>query len=190
MKTIQSRFIRSAVVTVALALAAVCSARAGEPTAFELVKEGNRYVGEQSKDKIVELHSDKSIGSLTPNTWYIVYYDPDATFKGNEVKFVGGKKENVKRPITSDRKVLDSTKLNTDSDAAIRIASEEPGLKPVTLKAAQLWLRLGDLGPEWKVKLWAAKLSNPNKMAEVGEVFIDANDGKVLRTDIHIKSVD
>ena len=29
-------------------------ARAVEPTAFELIKEGNRYLGEQSKDKVMQ----------------------------------------------------------------------------------------------------------------------------------------
>jgi len=40
-----------------------------EPTAFELIKEGNRSLGEQSKDKVLEIHSDKSVASLTPNIW-------------------------------------------------------------------------------------------------------------------------
>ena len=71
---------------------------AAEPTAFELIKEGNRHVGEEAKDRIVEIRSEKSIGSLTPNIWYVVYYDPDATAKATEVKFGAGKKLSVKRP--------------------------------------------------------------------------------------------
>jgi len=39
-------------------------ATAGELTAFDLVKEGNRYVGEPSKDKVVQIRSDKSVGTL------------------------------------------------------------------------------------------------------------------------------
>ncbi|MBU6400506.1 MAG: hypothetical protein KGS61_09325 [Verrucomicrobia bacterium] len=35
-----------------LALVAVHLTHAGEPTAYQLAKAGNRYVGEQSKDKI------------------------------------------------------------------------------------------------------------------------------------------
>ena len=75
------------------------TARAGEATAFELIKEGNRYVGEQCKDKIVQIRSEKSVGTLEPNIWYIVYYDPDATLKATEVKFGAGKKLSVKRPM-------------------------------------------------------------------------------------------
>src|SRR3954447_8834637 len=73
-------------------------AKAAELTAFELIKEGNRYVGEEAKDKIVQIRSEKSIGTLTPNIWYIVFYDVDATFKATEVKFGAGKKMDVKRP--------------------------------------------------------------------------------------------
>src|SRR5689334_20060310 len=72
--------------------------RASEPTAFQLIKEGNKHVGEEAKDRIVEIRSEKSVGSMTPNVWYIVYYDPDASLKATEVKFGGGKKLSVKRP--------------------------------------------------------------------------------------------
>ena len=48
---------------------------AAEPTALQLVKEGNKHVGEDARDKVVQIRSDKSIGSLTPNVWYMVYYD-------------------------------------------------------------------------------------------------------------------
>src|SRR5256885_11487268 len=74
------------------------SARAAEPTAFELVKEGNKHVGEDAKDRVSQIRSDKSVGSLTPNVWHIVYYDPDASLKATEVTFAGGKKLSVKRP--------------------------------------------------------------------------------------------
>jgi hypothetical protein len=29
-------------------------------------------------------------------------------------------------------------------------------------------LQHGDLGPEWKVRLWAAKLRNPTEDADIG----------------------
>jgi hypothetical protein len=66
-------------------------AHGGEPTVFELIKEGNRCVGEQSKDRVLEIRSDKSIGGLVPNIWHIVYYDPDAKSGRAEVKFGAGK---------------------------------------------------------------------------------------------------
>ena len=94
---------------------------AAEPTALSLIKEGNDYVGKDSRDKVVQIRSEKSIGSLTPNIWFVVYYDPDATFKATEVKFGAGKKMDVKRPfraleILNADKVFDQKKLKTDSD--------------------------------------------------------------------------
>ena len=45
-------------------------------------------------------------------------------------------------------------------------------------------------GPVWKVKLWAAKLKNPMHDADIGDVLISAKDGKVVRSNLHINSVD
>ena len=73
--------------------------RGAEATAFELAKEGNRYVGEQSKDRIVQIRCEKSVGGLIPNIWYVVFYDPTATLKAVEVKFGAGKMLDVKRPM-------------------------------------------------------------------------------------------
>src|ERR1041385_278425 len=71
---------------------------AGEPTAFDLVKEGNRHLGEDAKGRVVQIRSEKSVGGLTPNIWFVVYYDPDAAAKATEVKFAAGTKVAVKRP--------------------------------------------------------------------------------------------
>src|SRR6266498_4462396 len=71
---------------------------AAEPTAFDLVKEGNRHLGEEAKGRVVQIRSEKSVGGLTPNIWFVVYYDPDATAKATEIKFAAGTKVAVKRP--------------------------------------------------------------------------------------------
>jgi len=180
----------------ALACALGFPALAGEPTAFALAKTGNQYVGIQSKDKVVAIHSEKSIGTLVPNIWYITYYDPDAAFKAVEVKFGAGQKMDVSRPgrvlemATDEHKVLDHSKLKVDSDRAIKIATSQPLLKNLTLKATQLWLEHGDTGPQWRVKLWAAKLAHPDDNADIGVVIISAADGSIIKTDLHPQSVD
>ena len=69
-------------------------------------------------------------------------------------------------------------------------AAAEPLLKPLTLKATQLWLQHGEEGPVWKVRLWAAKLKNPSRAVEIGDVFVAAEDGKVIRTDLNINRAD
>ncbi len=179
-------------------------ALAGEPTAFDLIKEGNRFVGEQSKDKIVQIRSDKSVGSLTPSIWYLVYYDPTATLKAVEVKFGAGQMQAVKRPmrllepVTGGDTPLDRSKLKIDSDEAAKIALKEPLLKNLKVTATQLKLervREGVLAEGqgqavWKVKLWAAKLRNPNRDADIGEVWVSAFDGKVVKNDLKINRVD
>jgi hypothetical protein len=92
--------------------------------------------------------------------------------------------------VSDDKKVLDRTKLDVDSDRAINIARAQPVLEHLTLKASQLWLEHGDEGPQWRVKLWAAKLKNPNDNADIGVVIISAADGSVIKTDLHPNSVD
>lgn len=174
---------------------------AAEPTALQLISQANEYVGKDARDKVVQIRSEKSVGSLTPVIWFVVFYDPDATFKATEVKFAAGTKSEVKRPfrlleyVKAD-KVMDKAKLKVDSDQAIKTATAEPLLKNLTLKATQLWLDRNmkiDLSvdaPIWRVRLWAAKLNNPNDNVDIGEVWISADDGKVVKTDLHIDRVD
>src|SRR5581483_2568313 len=85
--------------TVALVSALARFAFAADTTAFQLIKEANEYVGKEAKDKVVQIRSEKSVGTLTPNIWYVVFFDPDATFKSTEVKFGAGQKMEVKRPM-------------------------------------------------------------------------------------------
>jgi hypothetical protein len=181
---------------VAIILGMAMSLHAGDLTAYQLIKEGNRYVGEDAKDKVVQIRSEKSIGSLTPNIWYVVYYDPDATFKATEVKFGAGQKLDVKRPMRvleygrGDDKKLDRKKLVVDSDKAIATALKEPLLQNLKITNTQLWLEHGDEGPVWKVRLWAEKLRNPSATADIGEVYVATEDGKVMRNELHIDRVD
>jgi hypothetical protein len=170
-------------------------ALAADPTAFELIKAGDKYIGDQSKDKVVQIRSEKSVATMTPNIWYVVYYDPDATLKAVEVKFGAGEKMNVSHPmrllepVTGADRVLESSKLKVDSDKALKIAMAQPLLQKLTLTASQMWLQHGDEGPKWKVKLWAAKLSKPSEQADVGDVYISTADGSVIRVDLHPNSV-
>jgi hypothetical protein len=187
------------------ALAIEVAARAAEPTAFDLIKEGNRYVGEQAKDRVVQIRSEKSIGTLTPNIWYVVFYDPTASLKAVEVKFGAGKMLEVKRPwrllepVSGGDLPLDREKLKIDSPDAIKTALKEPLLQNLKITATQLKLDrvgegvLGQGGPGqgvWKVRLWAAKLRNPERDADIGEVWVSSTDGQVLKNDLHINRVD
>jgi len=170
---------------------------AAEPTAFELIKEGNRHVGEEAKGRVVQIRSEKSIGSMMPNIWYVVYYDPDATAKATEVKFAAGTKVSVKRParilepISRSHRELAKEKLKIDSDKAIQIAKSDPLLKNVTLTNTEMRLERGEgEQPVWKVKLWASKIRKPSETVHIGEIHISAEDGKVVKSDLKPGRVD
>jgi hypothetical protein len=174
----------------------VRSLQASDVTAFALIKEGDRYVGEQAKDKVVQIRSEKSIGGLAPNIWFVVYYDPTATFKAAEVKFGGGKMMEVKRPmrllepVTRGDQPLEAGKLKVDSDRALAVALKEPLLAKLDLKATQFWLEHTDLGPAWKIRFWAAKLSQPEHMVDIGEVVVSTESGQVVKDTLHPNRVD
>src|SRR5262245_59101338 len=187
MKLLKSLLNAQAVAAAVFALATASNATAGDSTAFELIKEANRYVGEQAKDKVVQVRSEKSVGSLTPIIWYVVLYDPTATMKAQEVKFGAGRMLEVKRPFRllepayGGDKQMDRDKLKVDSDAAIKKAMEEPLLNNLKITATQLKLEQSNdsaLGINnsgqgvWKVRLWAAKLRDPSRDTDIGEVWL------------------
>jgi len=189
-----SRFHWTAVLLFTLAGLAVAPAR--ELTAFELIPEANRYVGEHARDKVVRMYSEKSIGGLVPSVWQVVYYDSTATLKATRVKFGGGKMLEVKRPMnllepfTGPASPMDRDKLQIDSDKALRLAMDEPLLKHVTLKASALELKsTATDGLVWVVELWAAKAGHPDLNTSVGKVRISATSGKIIQRDLHIERV-
>jgi len=167
-----------------------------DATAFDLMKEGNRYVGEQAKDRVVQVRSEKSMGSLSPKVWYVVFYDPTASMKAVEVKFAAGKMVDVKRPFRLIERMSDSTrpmdkdKLKIDSDKAIEIAVKEPILEDIKVKSVEAKLENSDLGPVWRLRLWAQKLNKENALADIGKMVITADEGKVIENDIKLSRLD
>lgn len=191
-------FMKTKCVLLALALSGLCQmvSAAEQPTALQLIKSANDYVGKDVKDQVVQIRSEKSVGALTPNIWYVVFYDRDATFKTAEVKFGAGQKMDVRHPMRPPfsyinyKNVLDQKSITVDSDKAIKIAIAEPLLSNLKIRATQLWLERKDGVDTWKVRLWAQKLRHPDSDADIGDVYISADDGKVLRDDLHIDRVD
>ncbi|HEY1171469.1 MAG TPA: hypothetical protein VGH19_08885 [Verrucomicrobiae bacterium] len=163
-----------------------------EPTAFQLIEEGNKYVGDQAKDKVVQIRADKSIGSTTPNVWYVVYYDHTAALKAVEVKFGAGKMMSVERPLRlleplfGKSTPLDRTKFKVDSDVAIKTALQEPLLANLKVVATAPKLEDSPTGPVWRVKIWAQKLRDTGDV-HIGEVVISPETGEVIKNDLHIE---
>jgi hypothetical protein len=184
-----------------LAVAAVFCALAGmlgaaETTAFELIKEGNRYVGEDAKDKVVQIRSEKSIGGLTPSTWFVVFYDVDARMKATEVRFDGGKKSDVQRPFRlferagGYKNLLERAKLKIDSDEALKIAQKDGLLDKVKLTNSKMLLERWEDIPVWKITFWAERARDTTKTVDIGQVFVNVEDGKVVHRDLHINRID
>jgi sporulation protein YlmC with PRC-barrel domain len=175
------------------------SASAGtKMTAFSLIKEGNRYIGDQAKDKVVQIRSEKSVNGVTPSTWYVVFYDPTAALKATEVKFSNEQMVDVKRPLrlleaTSNKKSepLDREKLKIDSDKALETALEEPAVKDRDVTASEMRLERGEGGiPTWRIELWGTKANDSKGDISLGTVSLSAEDGKVLRSDLKANRVD
>lgn len=164
------------------------------PSAFQLVQEGNRYIGDQAKDKVVHIRSERSVGGLTPSVWYVVYYDHTAALKATEVKFANGKMLDVKRPLrllsATSRQIdpLPKEKLKVDSNEALKIATKQPALENVTLNASEMRLERGrSEEPVWRIHLWA---SGPKASeTSIGDVTISAAAGQVVENDLKPEKV-
>lgn len=194
---ITTTLIRRIILLLALAVCSLSYASFGEErTAFSLIRDANEYVGKDTRDQIIGFRSDKSVAGLIPNIWFVVFHDTDATFKITQVKFGAGQKLDVSHPLRPPEEyvdlnnVLDQKRLKVDSDRAIKIATAQPLLEKLNVRATQLWLQNRDGVPTWQVRLWAAKLRHPDSDANIGDVFISAEDGKVTKVDLHIDRVD
>lgn len=194
---ITTTLIRRIILLLALAVCSLSYASFGEErTAFSLIRDANEYVGKDTRDQIIGFRSDKSVAGLIPNIWFVVFHDTDATFKITQVKFGAGQKLDVSHPLRPPEEyvdlnnVLDQKRLKVDSDRAIKIATAQPLLEKLNVRATQLWLQNRDGVPTWQVRLWAAKLRHPDSDANIGDVFVSAEDGKVTKVDLHIDRVD
>ena len=184
---------KSFVLAVALS-ALVLAVRGAEPTELELIKDGNRHVGEDAKDRVVQIRSEKSVGGLKPGIWFVVY--GDARMRTTEVKFDDGKKLSARRPFhlfkrANDRKtLLDLSKLKIDSDKALHIAQKDGLLDKVKLTNSRMTLENWEEMPVWKVCFWAETTRDLGKTAEIGDIFVNAEDGKVANRDLHLDRIE
>ena len=196
MKITTTLFSRSSLIA-AFVICGLCRAGFAEDrTAFSLIKDANDYVGKDTRDQIIGFRSEKSVAGLSPNIWYVVFHDTDTTFKITQVKFGAGQKLEVSHPLRPPQEyvdlnnVLNQKHLKVDSDQAIKTATAQPLLEKLNVRATQLWLQNRDGTPTWQVRLWAAKLRHPDSDADIGDVYISAEDGKVTKVDLHIDRVD
>ena len=188
--------IKNGVILGAVMALATAQLALADATALNLIKKGNDYVGMPSMNKVLEIHSDKSVTAMEPNIWHVVYYDPSVMTKSVEVKFGAGEEMDVSHPMrpfqlpASAHDILDPSKLNVDSNRALDIATSQPLLKSLTLRASKMTLENSDSGPVWNVALYASKLHDSTKLANIGYVRISANDGSVIKSNLDPGSVE
>ena len=181
-----------------IALAALCSfavwtSRAAEPTAFALLKEGNRHVSEEAKDKVLQIRSGKSAEGLAPAVWFILYYDVHARTREMELKFENGRMQKLRHPFRlfaragAASNILDKASMRIDSDVALNTAEKDPLLAKLKLTSSQMTLEQWEDTTVWKVKFWAEKMREASKTVEIGKIFVNAEDGKVVHRDLHLE---
>jgi len=158
-----------------------------QPTALELARTGNNHVSERSKNKIIEIVSDRMPVDTVTQQWRIVYYDPKATYKAVEVRFEGGEMVRVHEPtrlsgVFSTPKPLDFEKLKVESDQALRIALALPPVKELAVRSVELELDRGYAGaPVWNVRLFGNATPESTTETALGYAVIFADDGRVLK---------
>jgi hypothetical protein len=166
------------------------------PTALSLIRNGDDYVGNPCRERVLEVYSDKSIASMEPNVWHVVYYDPSVFSKSVEVKFGAGQEMEVSHPMrpfmipARAHDVLDQSRLKVDSDRALQIATSQPILNGLTLRSSKMTLESSDDGTIWRVELYAAKVGDSTREVSVGYVTMTADDGTIVKADLHPSSAD
>jgi hypothetical protein len=168
---------------------------AAEPTAFALLKDGNRHVAEEVKDKVLQIRSGKSAEGLTPTIWFILYYDVHARTRETELTFENGRMQKSRHPFRlfaragASSNILDNAKLKIDSDVALSTSEKDPLLEKLKLTHSQMTLEQWEDGVVWKITFWAEKTRESGKTAEIGKIFVNAEDGKVVHRDLHLERV-
>jgi hypothetical protein len=164
----------------------------GKKTAFALVKEGDKVIDPQARDKVMQIRSDKSVDGLMPDVWYVAYFDPTAAFKTTEVTFVNGKVTEIKRPkhlldAFSGSRQMEWKRVKIDSDRALAIALKESLLKKADLRATQFWLERSVTDATWQIRFWGVRPDNADKTYVIGDIYIAGKSGQVVKTNLHVK---
>lgn len=165
-------------------------------TALELLRRGNSHVSTRSKDRIIQIVSERTPVEQVPQQWRLIYHDEKATFKTVEVRFASGEMERVFEPnrlfgvfTREASRVLDLSKVHIDSDRAIQAAVAAFQNEPVTVREVELKLERGYGGlPVWNVKLWGEVPGKAVEDAAIGTVIVLAEDAKILKKDFSVRT--
>jgi serine/threonine protein kinase len=165
-------------------------------TALQLVQLGNHYVGENARDQVIAIISDKSIGDFTPKSWRVIYRNPQAAFNATEVQFTDDKMTRVREPnrflqifSPGSNKTFDFSKVKLDSDDALKIVMALPEVRAASVIAAQMELERGYGGlPVWTVNLFGESDSKLADEKNLGTIQLLAESGKILKNTLPAKN--
>ncbi|MBI1841501.1 MAG: serine/threonine protein kinase, partial [Verrucomicrobia bacterium] len=157
-------------------------------TALQLARQGNTYITERSRGKVLEIHSERILLDSPTQRWQVVYYDPQAPRKSVEVRFEDGQMVRVREPggileflSSSSPKPLELEKVKIDSDEALRIALRLVGRGGDGIRSSESDLERGYAGAVmWKIRLYGA-LPGQSGDSSLGYANIFADDGRVLK---------
>lgn len=167
--------------------------KADAPTAFELMKLGDQFLEKPARGHVIQAVSEQSTQGLVPHVWSIVYYDVTAPKRPVRVRFNSGKMVDTSRPLRlfsrlqGQTRPLNQNRLKIDSDKALEIATAQPNLKNIRLRASKMELRWDkSQQPVWQVDLYAEKESDPAKTVHLDFVLISPETGEVLENYLKI----
>ncbi|HEY5298431.1 MAG TPA: serine/threonine-protein kinase [Verrucomicrobiae bacterium] len=165
-------------------------------TALQLVKLGDHYVSDASRDQVIEIVSDKSVDDLMPRNWRVLYHNHQATFHATEVQFADGKMIRVREPnrfiqifSPSAHKTFDLSKVDLDSDDALKIVMDLPEVRAASVIAVQMRLARGYGGlPVWTINLFGESDSKLTNEKNLGTIELLADSGKILKNTVAKKA--
>ncbi len=193
MKMVKGAFgLRFASLVGIVMLMAVAATAPAQPTGLQIVKDANRFVGSDARKKILQVRSERSTNGLRPDVWSVVYFDETVRTKTTIVKFTAGKAPKIVRPFQlfkrpDPKTAFDPSKVKIDSDAALQIAHKERLLDKVKLTSSRITLERWEDSPVWKIEFWAEKAHDPGKNPDIGQIFVNVEDGTVVNRDLHIE---
>ena len=157
-------------------------------TALQLARQGNSYITERSRDKVLEIHSERMLLDSPTRRWHVVYYDPQAPRKSVEVRFEDGQMVRVREPggilellNSSTPKPLELDQVKIDSDEALRIALRLVASNAQGVRSCECDLERGYGGAVvWKIRLYGLAPGQSSE-ASLGYATLLADDGRVLK---------
>ncbi|MBC8001446.1 MAG: serine/threonine protein kinase [Opitutaceae bacterium] len=168
------------------------------PTAFLALKEGDRFLNNRSRGKVVRIVSTRSADGTAPTNWSVFYFDPLARQKLVEVQFRGREMMKVHEPGASFGglfaplpRPLDNSKLAINSDEAIRILMRQPEIDKLPVRITEMELLSNDRDePTWRIVLWSVKRRDTNLSVRIGELVLSGSDGRIITNTLKPSRVD